>query len=402
MAIRNTASSSADHTSLSVTPSETSLSAAGVQSQAASAQRGDTHFGPADQAAADNGTFGDLSAAAAQPSTVRTRKDRSPGSPESRLGPKESLVLSAPESPARRMVEKEGGISAADPMRFGAKAMKIGLDIDPGYLEEMRADMASPTGGTRVRPAHLNAWLSVPDVILLVNPSNLDWSLANTVQDTRTRGGFMQEFWGSELDTLSASGTTAAAYVASFDPVRRAVATGAAAGAVAGSAFGGLGGALGALAGAAAGALTAQQSRRQGGGLTIRDLRSDSAGYRNLRRLVDVYRSNGIIYGFREMGNYAIGNSPEKPAFRKTLLYGGFVTILYDGITYRGFFENFEIRESGEAPFWLEWNFTFKVESHTGGDLKIYDSGKFLGKPQSTQDAEFSSLSTNTTGQRNT
>ena len=364
---RETLSFGADHTSLSVSLLDTAAIAAALQSVAASVTRATTFFGPADLASADVERFGDLSAAAQQPRIVQTRRDRSPGSVESRLPLKESLVLSGLQASSRRVVDREGGISAANPMRYGVKAMKIGLGIDESYLEEIKADMASPTSGTRVRPLHLKAWLSVPDVILLVNPANLDWSLTNTVQETRTRGGFMQEFWGSELDTLSASGTTAVAYVASFDPT---VATTA--------------------------------GKRQGGGLTIRDLRSDSAGYRNLRRLVDVYRSNGIIYGMRAMGNYAVGNGPEKPAFRKALLYGGYVNIFYDGITYRGFFENFEIRETGEAPYWLEWNFTFKVESHVGQDLKMYDSGKFLGKPQSAQDAEFESLTNNSTQQRNT
>lgn len=395
---RSTQSFSADHTSLSMPVSEMHSFGLSMQSQAAFAQRANTFLGLANLAAADAGVFADLFAAISQPTTVRMRRDESPGSPESVLPVKESLVLSGQ---TRRIVEREGGVSAANPERVAAKAMKIGLGIDESYLEEIKADMASPTGGTRVRPLHLNAWLSVPDVILLVNPSNLDWSLTNTVQDTRTRGGFMQEFWGSELDTLSASGTTATAYVASFSrpDFRAGIARGAAAGASLGSAIPGLGGVLSAF-GAIVGAVT-PPSKSQGGGLTIRDLRSDSAGYRNLRRLVDVYRSNGIIYGLRATGNYAVGNGPEKPAFRKALLYGGFVTILYDGITYRGFFENFEIRETGESPFWLEWNFTFKVESHTGKDLKMYDSGKFLGKSESVQAAGFSSLSANTTGQRN-
>ncbi len=402
MAIRDTTSFNADHTSLSVSLLDIAAIAAGLQSLAESAVSGIAFFGQADRAAADAENFGNLSDAAQQPTTVQTRRDESPGSPASRVPPKESLVLAGPDATPRRMVEREGGVSAARPMRFAEKAMKIGLGIDESYLEEIKADMASPTGGTKVRPASLNAWLSVPDVILLVNPASLNWSLANTVQETRTRGGFMQEFWGSELDTLSASGTTAAAYVASFNPVQAGAASGASSGAAVGSsAFGAFGGALGALAGGIIGGLTAK-GKRQGGGLTIRDLRSDSAGYRNLRRLVDVYRSNGIIYGLKATGNYAVGNGPEKPAFRKALLYGGYVSILYDGITYRGFFENFEIREAGEAPFWLEWNFTFKVESHTGQNLKMYDSGKFLGKSASAQDAEFDSLTKNSTGQRNT
>ncbi len=383
--------------------------AAGFQSHAAFVANQNTFLGQADLAASDTEGFGNLSAAAQQPSAVQIRRDESPGSQASRLPPKESLVLAGPDSAgpnsrARHAVEREGGISAASPLRFGEKAMRIGLGIDESYLEEIKADMASPTGGTRVRPAHLNAWLSVPDVILLVNPASLDWSLSNTVQETRTLGGFMQEFWGSELDTLTASGTTAAAYVASFDPsaaLSGGIAAGASTGGAIGSAaLGGLGGALGRLAGGFVGGLTAPHGKRQGGGLTIRDLRSDSAGYRNLRRLVDVYRSNGIIYGMKAMGNYAVGSDPEKPVFRKALLYGGYVNILYDGITYRGFFENFEIREAAEAPFWLEWNFTFKVESHVGQDLKMYDSGRYMGKQSQT--AEFDSLALNQTGQRNT
>lgn len=396
---RDTSSFGSDHTSLSASLASIAAAAAALQSQASSAACDGVFFGEADLVTADTETFGNLSDAARQPQTVQARRDESAGSQESRIPPKESLILSAM---ARRVVEREGGVTAAHPMRYGVKAMRIGLGIDEGYLQEIKADMASPAGGkTRVRSAHLNAWLSVPDVILLINPASLEWSLSNTVQETRTRGGFMQEFWGSELDTLSASGTTAAAYVASFDPVRASADRGAVAGSNIGGFFGGLGSALGAIAGGVAGAL-APKGKRQGGGLTIRNLRSDSAGYRNLRRLIDVYRSNGIIYGMRAMGNYAVGNGPEKPAFRKTLLYGGYVSILYDGITYRGFFENFEIREAGEAPFWLEWSFTFKVESHTGKDLKMFDSGKFLGKPSSAQAAEFESLTGNTTGQRNT
>jgi len=363
--IRDSQSFDADHSSASSRMLDLAAIAAGFQDHAAFVANQNTFLGPADLVAADTENFVNLSDAAQQPTTVQTRQDESPGSVSSRMPPKESLVLSGPKARPRRTVEREGGISAANPMRFGEKAMKIGLGIDESYLEEIKADMASPTGGTRVRPLHLNAWLSVPDVILLVNPASLDWSLANTVQETRTRGGFMQEFWGSELDTLSASGTTAVAYVASFDP-------------------------------------NGPASTKQGGGLTIRDLRSDSAGYRNLRRLVDVYRSNGIIYGLRATGNYAVGNGPEQPAFRKALLYGGYVSIFYDGITYRGFFENFEIREAGEAPFWLEWNFTFKVESHVGQDLKMFDSGKFMGIPPFlAREAEFESLAGNKTGQRN-
>jgi len=355
---RDTKSQSADHASAAATPSEMSAWAAGAQA-AATVVSASAFLGPVSALAADAALFGALALAAAQPAAVRTRKDESRGSPESLVPPKHSLVMS-PDAPGRQQVEREGGVTAASPLRYGTKAMKIGLNIDPTYLEEIKNDIAKPTGGTKVDLTHLNAWLAIPDVVLLVNPTSLEWSMANRVQETRTRGGFLQEFWGSELDTLTASGKSAVAYVAS-------------------------------------------QGADQGGGLTIRDLRRDSAGYRNLRRLVDIYRSNGVIYGMRAMGNYAVGRDEEKPAYRKTLLYGGYVDIFYDGVTYSGFFENFEVRESGEAPFWLDWSFTFKVETVTGQDLKVYDSGKYLraDSPAESAPAEFSSMSINDTGQRN-
>ena len=353
--VRNTASHTSDHASVAESMDGLSAQASAVQSQASSAARPQTFYGPTDASAADAGTYANIAAAGALPSAVRTRQNESPGAPQSLLPPKQSLVL----APSGRKIIAAEGVTAARPERYGAKAMRIGLDMDPGYWEEIQADVARPTGKTKVELAHLNAWLSIPEIILLVNPKSLDWTMSNTVHETRTRGGFLQEFWGSELDTLAASGQTAVAYVMRNDA----------------------------------------RAHSQGGGLTIRDLRSDSAGYRNLRRLVDIYRSNGVIYGMREMGNYATGSENERPAYRKALLYNGCVNIFYDGVTYSGYFESFEVRESGDAPYWLDWSFTFKVEAHVGEDLKVYDSGKYLDPASGP--AEFSSLATNRTGQRN-
>jgi hypothetical protein len=354
--VRDTASQASNHASVAESMDGLSARARAVQSQASSAVGLRTFYGPADAAAIDVGTYTDLVAAGALPTVVRTRQNKSPGAPQSLIPPKQSLVL----APSARAIMAAEGVTAARPERYGVKAMRIGLDMDPGYWEEIQADIARPTGKTKVELAHLNAWLRIPDIILLVNPKSLDWTMNNTVQETRTRGGFLQEFWGSELDTLAASGQTAVAYVARNN---------------------------------------ARTRGSQGGGLTIRDLRSDSAGYRNLRRLVDIYRSNGVIYGMRAMGNYATGSEEERPAYRKALLYNGCVRIFYDGVTYSGYFESFEVRESGDAPYWLDWSFTFKVETHVGEGLKVYDSGKYLDPASGP--AEFSSLATNRTGQRN-
>lgn len=355
--VRETRIPAADHSSVASLPEEQATSSQFVQRQVAEAQRPTTFLGPADRIPIDLAVFSNLTVQAAQPQTIRTRKRRNPGARESRIPSRTSVVFLNSNQP-RRSIESEG-VTAASPLRYGTKAMRISMNIDPSYLEEIRAEMFSRNSGqAKFRTQHLNAWLNIPDIVLLVNPVDLSYSMANTVQETRTRGGFLQEFWGSEMDSMTANGKTATAFVARDD------------------------------------------ANDQSGGLTIRELRS-SAGYNNLRRLVDIYRSNGVIYGMRAMGNYAVGFDPEKPVFRKTLLYNGFVSIFYDGVTYNGYFESFEVTESGESPFWLEWNFTFKVESQTGRDLLVYDSGKFLDESREGT-ATFSSRATNTTGQRNT
>ena len=135
-----------------------------VQSQASSAVGPQTYYGPADAAADDADAYSGMAAAGALPAEVRTRRDESPGAPQSLVPQKQSLVL------APRAVMVAEGVTAARPERYGVKAMRIGLDIDPGYLEEIRADIARPKGKTKVELTHLNAWLGIPDIVLLVNP----------------------------------------------------------------------------------------------------------------------------------------------------------------------------------------------------------------------------------------
>lgn len=376
MRIRFDPAAFADHDSVSEAPSALAQSADSVQSTAASAIRPDTFFGPVDRASDDTQRFSEAAGVAALPPV----KNRSGETPRRRIRmeihPQDTVVLGDRsaisdltrkiEKPSshtgRPVVEREGGVSTAHPLRYGLKAMHVSLHMSQAYMKTMVENQMRrkfETQQLRDKLQHILSWFSVPEMVFLVNPTELNWQLVNKVQETRTRGGFFQEYWPSELDTLTASGQTAVAYVVGGDRGRG----------------------------------------KQGGGLTIRDLRA-SAGYRNIRRLVDIYRSNGVIYGMRGMGNYGVGNDLERPIYRKTLLHNGFVAIFYDGVTYKGYFENFEIREAGDMPYWLTWNFTFKVESYTGHDLLMYDTGKFMGRRGS--DGAFESRSHNTTGQRNT
>jgi len=48
----------------------------------------------------------------------------------------------------------------------------------------------------------------VPDLIMKINPQNLGCNYTQLINRKRTLGGFIEEHWGEQLDTLSASGKT--------------------------------------------------------------------------------------------------------------------------------------------------------------------------------------------------
>ena len=50
--------------------------------------------------------------------------------------------------------------------------------------------------------------LKIPDLIMKINPSNLDEQYTQLINRKRTFGGFIEEHWGEQLSTLSASGIT--------------------------------------------------------------------------------------------------------------------------------------------------------------------------------------------------
>jgi len=46
---------------------------------------------------------------------------------------------------------------------------------------------------------------SVPVLKMIINPNNMDFNYTAIVTETRTLGGFIQEYWGEQLTTISAS-----------------------------------------------------------------------------------------------------------------------------------------------------------------------------------------------------
>ena len=50
---------------------------------------------------------------------------------------------------------------------------------------------------------------NIPSLSMLINPNSLDTQYTSLITETRTLGGFVHEYWGEQLTSLTAGGKTA-------------------------------------------------------------------------------------------------------------------------------------------------------------------------------------------------
>lgn len=168
--------------------------------------------------------------------------------------------------------------------------------------------------------AALDQMARTPPLRLLVNPRSFKVGSEKIISDGNWgRNGPIVEHWGEQQDTIEGSGKIAGFY--SIDAVGGSNSSG------------------------AAGA---------GPGLT-RTARQFSLSYQNLLSLWLLYKNNGGIW----LPDLTDNNSSK----RTNLNVVGSIYIYYDDILYIGSFDSFNINEAEEAPFALEYDFTFKVRA---------------------------------------
>jgi len=155
---------------------------------------------------------------------------------------------------------------------------------------------------------------NTPPLRLLVNPASFKVSSEKIASDGNwTRDGAVIEFWGDNQDKLEASGRVAGFFAIDSNPP--------------------------------------EEDSEGGPGLT-RVARNFSAAYHNLLSLWLLYRNNA--------GLYLEGLDGTE---RARLSMVGSVYIFYDDILYLGSFDSFNLTESDDKPFSLEYNFEFTVRS---------------------------------------
>lgn len=152
----------------------------------------------------------------------------------------------------------------------------------------------------------------VPDIVLLVNPKDWDVQHSKKISEVKARQGWVHEHWGSELDVISASGTSSGFYL--------------------------------------------ERCSSSGTGGLTRYYRKETPGFQNIRTLEMFFRNNG--YNFVQTSNNAtlsLGSNVIETV--------GQILITYRNKAWKGRFDEFTFEEDAASPFVVRWSFTFTVHS---------------------------------------
>lgn len=160
---------------------------------------------------------------------------------------------------------------------------------------------------------------------LLINPNSFSQTMEQQINRIKTIGGFVVQHWGHKPDVLKIVGKTPAFYLTPEEHVKAL-----------------------SLQPNAVNFYSNIQSTNSAYQKYLADVGRDlSESYREFRRLIDVYRHNGI------------STDPKTGQINKKAL--GKVDISYQGILYRGHFESFDYDEDENNPYTIEYSFTFYV-----------------------------------------
>lgn len=141
--------------------------------------------------------------------------------------------------------------------------------------------------------------VAAPAMFVLVNPQNFKQDARQLVNKKQTRGAFVEEYWGQELDEITFDASTAA-FVSSRGLV--------------------------------------SVSTDGGGNVT------DTEAYHNFQALVSMYRSNGEA-------TFSDGQ----------VVRVGSVWMTFDDGSYQGEFRTFSVKDDAEKPFVFTLSATFRA-----------------------------------------
>jgi len=160
---------------------------------------------------------------------------------------------------------------------------------------------------------------------LMVNPTDIQYGQVKSVQNAYTRKGWVTTYWGSQLRTMTVSGSSAGFY---YNPnkVRE----------------------------------TVEGLRVQNVGLTNYS-RRNSIGFANLLTLISFFKRNGawFLSATGDQTYWRDGTS-------RVIHVMDFVMVSYDGADHVGSFSTFTIDDNASNPYRISYNFEFVVAGLRG------------------------------------
>lgn len=178
----------------------------------------------------------------------------------------------------------------------GAKALAA-QDSRQGVIKSFRDEVRK----------QINLVKELPPLALIINPSSLSKRLERPADYARGRRNNIVSMWHESMTVISAEGTTAGQYVYQSAP---------------NGSYGGV----------------------------YSPGRILSISYQNLLSLVQIYRSNGILYNSNKFNDNGSEGVP---------IAVGSVYIKYDGYTYIGSFDSFTVTDDAAKPNTLNYSFEF-------------------------------------------
>jgi len=147
------------------------------------------------------------------------------------------------------------------------------------------------------------------EIELEINPSSLEISCTPLINTTQTDGGWVEEYWGEQADTISASGRSPVGIITGTEEANKHIRT-----------------------------------KNNVELIQRTDERIRSKYYQMILKLEHIFANQGFIYD--EYGE---------------LIAEGITEIQFGDFLYRGIFISFSITETAESPFIWDYSFDFKV-----------------------------------------
>lgn len=242
----------------------------------------------------------------------------------------------------------EGGISGIDKVLSNnqnqQQFVKEGFIVPPTASADGNGLPSSkiPANRNAISRRHIMHFF-VPEVGVInmyINPQNINYSFKKIIQQNRTKGGYVVQYWGEELPTLSISGHTASAGIEGLNVLYEVY--------------------------------RSEQLTFDSVGLTIASNSANSGIGDLFDSAIGQLAGSGAIGGLLSTGvNDFLGLSPISqtllPRNINTLASLAFgMEIYYNGWVFRGFFTSFNFKESVDRLGLFDYDMNFTVTQRRG------------------------------------